>query len=476
MSGNELKSFLMPQDLAFPVNQRVETEILYPVSFSQKSVKFVFEKKGILDANSAVRLKLKVANQAGGGASNAFLPINTGVSSLVSRAWLEIGGRRVSTLEKVGDFNTFLNASYTPEYKRGVLKTKEGFMGSVSGSDSQNGIQTGCIALKNENTSVPSHIKLQGDEASPEWSLALSRLIPMLKNFQLPLFAIEQEVSLCIEFNTGELNKRYCLVAGEAEVASTIDQDACILMCDYLYYPDEMDDIAMKIGSAQGYAHIYDEVITIESTENPLGNDPGAGLHLPASFSHQLALAGKTVKGIVVQPFKNANALEGVYVANDDQIEDEYNFKIDSKPYYANDVKNSAFKYKEVSSVLERPLSVNNWEYCFINQVSPVVGNGGGLFVAADSGFADWALEGTRQQVRSATQSWRGVAFSKTSLGVGGRVIGNLPILFNRKRQIMNANVAFTANPDYETPVAMRFYAITSRVLMMKDGQTTIVQ
>ena len=143
MSGNELKNFLMPRTMNYPVSQRIETDILYPVSFSQSSTKFVFDKKGILDANSQLQIKLLVPEQAGPVASNAFLPINTGISAVVSRAWLEIGGRRVSTLENVGDFNTFLNTSYNSDYKKQILKSKEGFLGNVGPASKIGAVITG---------------------------------------------------------------------------------------------------------------------------------------------------------------------------------------------------------------------------------------------------------------------------------------------------------------------------------------------
>ena len=187
--SNELRNFLMPRNLNYPVSQRIETDILYPVSFSQKSTKFVFDKKGILDANSQLQIKILVPEQPGPVASQAFLPLNTGISSVISRAWLEIGGRRVSTLESVGNFNTFLNTSYNSDYKEQILKAKEGYLGNVGPANKIGaGIvgRIGANPLQNATTSGP--YKLTSTSSSPTWSLSLSRLIPMLKDFQLPLF------------------------------------------------------------------------------------------------------------------------------------------------------------------------------------------------------------------------------------------------------------------------------------------------
>ena len=209
---SELRDFLSPQAFNYPVNQRVETDILFPVSKSQSSVKFVFDKKGILDQNSKVRLKCLVPQQAGPAEGNSFFPIHTGVSAMISRAWLEIGGRRVSTLERVGDYNTLLNLSYTPEYKKLILQTQEGVSDHIVGAEDTAGTTTGLIGSSGElNTTVDKSIKLKSTSAlSPEFSIPLSRLIPMLKGFQLPLFAIDQEVSLTIEFQKREELYMYC--------------------------------------------------------------------------------------------------------------------------------------------------------------------------------------------------------------------------------------------------------------------------
>ena len=482
MSGLELKDFLSPKTLAYPVNQRVETDILYPVSFSQSSVKFVFDRKGILDANSKVRLKLLVPTLAAGGdpESVSALPIHTGIGAIINRCWLEIGGRRVSTLEKVGDFLTFTNLSYSPEYKKNVLSVQEGVSADVGGATDTTGGVIGLIAAKNESSGVSAEIRTKSTSAlSPEFSLPLSRLIPMLKGFQLPLFAIDQEVSITIEFNQNKTVLNSFIAPGQAlnnGGIATIDRDACILMADYLYYPDEMMDIAQKIGAPGGYAHLYDEVMTIESTENAIAADPTGTLHKLATYSHQLNLAGKTLKSIIVQPVKVPNDLAGVYVANDDQIPDRYNFVIDSKPFYANDVVNSSFKYKEVSSVMERPLSLNAWEYSFDNQTTEINGNSGGQFLAAQSGFSDWLFMGKTQQERTASQSWRGMSLAKESMGVGGRVMSNLPVVFRRTRGLVSGNAYPGGNPDWSSSVLVRFFATTGRVLLLKNGQATIVQ
>jgi len=474
----ELANFLKPTNMVEPMQQRIETDILYPTSFSQSSARFVFDRKGILDSNSMLRLKLKVAEQAGGAESNAFLPISTGVSSLISRAWLEIGGRRVSTLEGNGHFQTFVHCASSSDHKEQILKAREGYLGNVGPADSTNATIMGKIGKHPESDSdFSGKYKLTSTSASPEWAIPISKLIPMLRDFQLPLFAIEQQVTLNIEFQKQELDGRYCLKAGEAAVASTIDQEACILACDYLFYPTQMQNIADQIGANSGYAHGYDEVIMVESNEPASGVNPGAGLHaVNVKYSHQVALAGRLLKSLVIQSFKFSNALQGIYTSSADQIEPSYNVLVESRPYYSNDVVNPSFKHREVGSVLSHALNLNDWEYSFSNQISPVVGNTGGEFAIGLSGFSDYTVEGISQQVRSGSQQWTGMSFADVNFDVQGVQLSNLPITLNRTRSINSNNLYPTGVPDYNTNCLIRIFAITAKILVIKNGQATVVQ
>ena len=57
MSGG-LPDILDIQPLNHPLDMRVETDILYPIHFSQTQAKFVFDNKGVLDRNSRLSIQL----------------------------------------------------------------------------------------------------------------------------------------------------------------------------------------------------------------------------------------------------------------------------------------------------------------------------------------------------------------------------------------------------------------------------------
>ena len=134
-SGRGLPSVLRTQTYERPERQDINTDIMFPVSVNQNSVRFVFNRTGVLDSNSQINLR-QTCNQVGGAEQSAVVPTSTGALAMVERAYLTIGGRRVSTLERVGHYSTWKRLHWSQEYKEGIAKPKQGgddcFYGSAS--------------------------------------------------------------------------------------------------------------------------------------------------------------------------------------------------------------------------------------------------------------------------------------------------------------------------------------------------------
>ena len=105
-SGKQLPAVLRTDVYDVPVGQDINTDLLYPVNISQQGAKFVFPRKGVLDSNSQINIS-QTCNQIAGAETKCYLPCSTGALAMVRRAWLTIGGRRVSTLDQVGHYNTW---------------------------------------------------------------------------------------------------------------------------------------------------------------------------------------------------------------------------------------------------------------------------------------------------------------------------------------------------------------------------------
>ncbi len=272
-SGNALPPLLRTDALERPENQRCETDLLYPVSFSQSSVRFVFPRKGILDSNSQFKFRMtagKFDGTAMGADEFCFLPASTGAASAVRRAFLEIGGRRVATLQDVNHYLTWRRLHFSNEYRQGVAKVKSGGDDIMLGSQSSayppvapfgsigrpSNPMAQNVASGNATTEANAILKETG-ALTPEWVLSFSQLIPMMRGVMLPLFAIRQEVSLVIEFAPDELNTRFMksnalTLAGTACVSSFF-QPEVYMMCDYLFYPELMGALGSEIAGKGGY-------------------------------------------------------------------------------------------------------------------------------------------------------------------------------------------------------------------------------
>ena len=128
-SGRGLPSVLRTQTYERPVQQDITTDILYPVSINQKQAKWILDRKGVLDSNSAIILR-QTCNQVGGVDMDCYLPTSTGILGAISRAYLTIGGRRVSNLESVGHWATWKRLHWSDEY---MNKIKEKIGGKLEG-------------------------------------------------------------------------------------------------------------------------------------------------------------------------------------------------------------------------------------------------------------------------------------------------------------------------------------------------------
>ena len=406
-SGVKLPNLLKPTALDRPVNQRLETTILFPATANQSSCKFVFDRKGILDSNSQVEIMLLVPEFLANGAvapnvseSKSCLPATTGIAAVVKSAYLEIGGRRVATLNEVGQYINWRRSRWSPEYREQIATIKQGgndvFVGSGSpaypvvapfGTIGRPSNETIQLTAANASTTSAHQILHSKSASSPGFVLSLSQLCPMLRGVQLPLFAIAQEVSLVIEFKKNlTAQTAWCPplthTANSAGVQGTIHIPSLKIMADYLFYPDEMDNLSSAIMSQGGYDILYDEVQTQTSFE-------GSSTGTTFDFTAQLALGGKKVKSLVVKRLSPASGADnfGIYKADALTTPSTYNWVIDSKPFYAQSVSNSATLFNETSRVDDSPLRISQAQYSWKNSAG----------VVADSNFTARTFNGHSQ-------------------------------------------------------------------------------
>ena len=514
MSSSDLPDILKVGALKRPVNQSMSTDILQPTTFSQKGMKFVLEKKGILDSNSQLNIAQVVNDPANPNVdTNAYLPTATGALAMIERAYLTIGGREISDLRDVGHFNTWKRLHYSNEYRKGVAmphqggndvlvgsaglpsatntptdKRARGFSppyGVIGRESSEYGnsslisdIAYGTQVVGQVNSFDKTKRRLTTDPATtPSFLIALSQMLPVLVGFQLPLFAINQEVAIHIEFTPETIGHRFAYnrfnVAGTQitqpeNMTSTIVEDECFLVMDTLFYGDLMGDVQEQIMSRGGYSIPYDDVITQRNfiTYNVADGETTHDLQIP--------LSQRRVKRIVVQQQQDLQAViqsqpSGYYNSQALRTGVEYNFRIDSKNVYSLPLKNVALQRAEADLVEGIPLVLNSSVYSFSNQADQTTG---AMALPNESNLTPRLLNSHIQSSETGLQNWFGLKI-ENQFGQGHKM-GIQPVIFTQKGTL-TANDDGTGNPTTTSSRNVRFFSLYQRVMNITGGLVEII-
>ena len=116
---------------------QVRTEVLEPLTANSQYVKFVLDKKGILNSGSTITFQL--VKSSTNGDHRCFLPIKTGALSMFKRVSLKIGGKTIQTTDEVGLYSTFLRSFKTQEEKVGIDQSMIGTNDRMCNSLENNG-------------------------------------------------------------------------------------------------------------------------------------------------------------------------------------------------------------------------------------------------------------------------------------------------------------------------------------------------
>ena len=228
----------------------VETSITDPVVISDKFCRFVLLNKGILHSHSKVTLGLKAE------AVSSFFPLTTGVASLIQRAALKVGGKTLQEIDGYAYMTAYKNIFISNEHQKEREQVQSGKCIShefrySEATDTAGGTLNNTRAFKyglsngkeyvSDHSGGPrlNHHNFCNLKNSPLFQIALSDLFPMLKQTQLPLYMMEEQVSIELTF-TSAVDERACSASGAADPAGLVDTNNVQFVADYIYYPQEM--------------------------------------------------------------------------------------------------------------------------------------------------------------------------------------------------------------------------------------------
>lgn len=500
-----LPPVLRASNLERPVNQDVNTDILFPTQINETRCRFQLDNKGVLDSNSQIQLAQIVVNSAAAGTdTNSVYPTSTGALALIKRAFLEIGGRRVSDLQDVGHWATWKRLHMSNEYKKGIVQPKQAgndvFVGSAARNISANNAVAikargfnapyGTLGRESSEFAIDSATGVQSAAASdvsdspsrritadelttPTMSVGLGQIIPLLSGgVQLPLFAIREPVSIVIEWADRSFGHRFYPAATDAagnpvnaaNCTSTLVTDKIFMCIDYLFYPSMMMELTDEIMNKGGYDVPYTE----ELVQNGMLITGAADTAFNQTY--QLAMGGKKVKHIVVQKElvdgNNESILNlGRYNSLAFRLGEEIQLNIDSNNWYSNPISNGSLQKHEADMVEGVPMQLCDYRYSFFNQV-----DAGGAFTGVSRGLSERLVNGYENQAECGSQHWIGIKL-ENSFGQGMRM-SNLPMLYTTKSK---AGIGL-APDDQDQQRRMRFFVGVQKVMNISQGIVTQIE
>jgi hypothetical protein len=232
----------------------VETSIMDPVVINDNTCRFVLLNKGILHSHSKMTFGLKAETESG---SHSFAP-NVGVAQLIQRCRLMVGAKVLQEIDGYSYLTAYKSMFISNEHQKEreqvqssrcishefrysdindetapETNTKAPKYGLSNGREYQ---KTGTFADPDANLRMQPWLDLR---EAPIFQIALSDMFPMLKQTQLPLFMMEEQVSIEITWTTS-VTDRAQTNNGGGNVLGVIEPTSVQFIADYIYYPQEM--------------------------------------------------------------------------------------------------------------------------------------------------------------------------------------------------------------------------------------------
>ena len=465
-------------------NMDIQSSVLDAITISDTEAVFQIPKVGILDGGSMVTLAVTTAT----GVDDAFLPVKTGIYSLIKSAHLLVGAKEIASCEDVGFYETMVSQFSTPEHRAFVESVKTGrSMDRFVEVDSATGrvmpLDLDYTLFANDNTAtavVPKNLKpTDSDSTTPVFSVPLSKLIPMMMSRQLPLFAMKENVFLRLVFNTQSSRTEgtiCCFPQGSTSSGVIKPSKVNIkFVSDHLYYSQpQMDALRSQVFSQNGLSYLYeDQIMTLSQV--PASANPGAGTITEQHIERDIAVAGRTVRSLLIQEkFSSLGDNDGTnvlgqYVSNDMQTETAHNFRINEQRLYDRDVTKPSHKFNELSQVFASPLQVPTQFYSFDSDsnkddtVPDRALNQNSVYIGAVEGHV---LSTGNDDIRCSSH-YIGVDLTTSGFNTlgNGKKIGNKPIVLSKTYKRTNGK-----NQARE----IRSYAQCERLLTLKDGDVMV--
>jgi len=445
-----LPDILKTKPMATVDTMSIHTSILEPVVCTQHVCRFTLEKRGILDINSAIQVGVVRPRDATYPDTQIFPPIRTGGASFIESATLRIGATAVATTNSFGRYHTMMRQFKSAEErirKSGVLE------GTVDGLEPSNTEDGGLQPMNGSwgrtpqgipNTDSPSQLTnliKPLEEETAVFAIKLSDLFPMMRSVQLPLYLIQEPVSIEIQWSPGDEYTSWvqsdvaanAVAAGSSRIATTQVK----FLADYLTYTDDrMAQMAAVVMSESGLQMGYNDLV-LTTTTAPGAAAPGGGAAPTVqSVNREIGLSSRTVKNIMWADYLTGvdatdGQLLGVYRSTATSKPSEYNLRINDRELFNRPVVNESTKANYLAQIEGVELQVASCEYSF-DQITDHSALAAPRTFRAFGTTQSYALNGISDANFSGHQHYCGVDLVTNPLTGAGTQVGQKPILLQR--------------------------------------------
>lgn len=401
---------VLSQTEDIPATMRVESSVLEPITINENTARFVFENKGILSRDSVLQFQLTVPTAQSG---LAFLPIGSGIYSLIQKAVLRVGAKRICDMNDLAYYRTMTHAYDTPSYRSNYTRIMKGINNTlahnpVASSLANPNADVGKFqpsVVKYDNGGEPEVSRLSYDMAltdsadtTPCWSVKISELFPILDSVELPLFLMNEEVVVDLTFNTqtdgtDSLGNKsvgnLCVFEGNSANPPVLGLNTCslvlntcLLYVDTIYYANErMEMIDRSVDATRGMSLNYTDVINnVASIPQVAAASLGATDLVESNVVHQIPLSGFAVKnlfwayttadrrspnlaGATVPSPRFYNPLFGKYSLLSTPKQDSYQMRVNDALVFPEEISNPYLKALEAKNVYNSPVYLHGALY-----------------------------------------------------------------------------------------------------------------
>lgn len=481
---DEVKGLLQVNSKKSTGSVRIESDVLEPQQSSQSYATFNLRRAGILSNDSRLILPLYASN------GTTRLTMFGGAMAVIKNATLRTSnGVVIAQTTDVNYLNSIKNHYQSQEirdkvgrYKNGTYNVWDYELPVDAGDQFSGKYAIGGMDVTAGNRDQFARDKLGASVTERvEYVISLRELFPELFPFSLPLFCLEGNVQLFLEFsdngNTGE--RAVASDGNNANIGDVlIDLTNLKFVSDHIFMgQSQMDRLMAMTRTQNGLVVPYGDYNEIVFTRIAPA-DPGANNKTETRYQSSIGMAGLRVKHILLHQQEitgddkpnGGQKIGGKYCSVSDYggvDGSKVQIQINNQNYYTQDLASQEF-FKELEDVYGVAPSIPYPVYTTIGAMSDgTFGDGTAKYtvirnlISADTCYTAPPMSDLLGQANII-----GINFcnplNRANTGANGIQVGNAPVLLTYQRSFTNG-AAFN--------IKQRVFVCVERMMSIKNGQ-----